>query len=276
LTWFVANCQFRPKELENTNLYNFISNHHVVARQSNDSLARDGELHPSRDHLAVRKRKTSIVPIINWTDFVNTAKFDGRNILTEQVPHDSHAERHQAMEQHARKVLTMFIPFWSLNDLKNGEGEFLPTLQIAFCNGVIEASKQKISQNVQDCRNSLDAGQMKDPLERLTTSPPKSNEGNKQVNQEDVAGFEEIMADLTHFMQTDRENDINFRDSGNKFSFQSEMARDNGSHRCGHNFIRSPDLTSDAPSVVAASSGLNTETITRSATLSDEFDRQGR
>jgi hypothetical protein len=50
-------------------------------------------------------------------------------------------------------------------------GKVLPTLQISFRNGVIEASKQKILQNVQDCRISLDAGQMKDPLERLTTSP---------------------------------------------------------------------------------------------------------
>jgi hypothetical protein len=74
------------------------------------------------------------------------------------------------------------------------------------------------------------------------------------------------MADLMRFMQTDRENDINFRDSGNKFLFQSEMTRDNGSHWCGYNFIRSPGLTSDAPSVVVASSGSNTETITNSVT----------
>jgi len=267
MTSFVANYRFRPQALEDTNLYDFVCNY-IVARRSNESLAWVGESHPSRDHLAVKKRKTAVVPIINWMDFVNTAKFEGRNILTEQVPHNSQAASHQAMEEYARKVSAIFIPFRSLNDLKNGDGKFLPGLQTAFQNGAIGTAKQSILQNIQDCRNSLDAGRMKDPLERLTTNPPKTNAGNRQVTEdEDGAGFEEIMADLTRFVQADTENDINFRDSGNRLSFKSDMIRDNGMHRCGYNFVRSPDLTTDAPSVVTSGDSRSTETSsTRSAT----------
>jgi hypothetical protein len=130
-------------------------------------------LHPSRKHLAVRKRKIPVIPIINWMDFVNSAKFNERNILTEQVPMNSQDSGHRAMEEYARKVSAVFIPFRSLDDLKNSGGQFLPNFQQSVRNGVIGTVKRSILQNIQDCRNSLDAGRMKDPLERETTNPQK-------------------------------------------------------------------------------------------------------
>jgi hypothetical protein len=272
-TSFVANYIFRPLELESTSLFDFISNY-VVARQSKASLEWVGESHPSRNHLAVRKRKTPVIPIINWMDFVNSATFNERDILTEQVPPNSQDSGHRAMEEYARQVSAVFIPFRSLDDLKNSSGQFLPNLQQAVQNGVIGIVKQSILQNIQDCRNSLDAGRMKDPLERQTMTPPKSNASDQQNPMENLdAGLEEIMADLTLFMQNDGENELNFRDEKNRLTIESKMIRDNGKYQCGYNLVKSRGVPTDAPSVIA-SGGSSTQSTGGGSSASNTRENQ--
>ena len=73
LTSDVANYLFRPEELEDVCLYDFLSNF-TVTRKTSKSLEWIKE-HPSKDHLGVTAAKHTKIPLVTYKDFVDTKYF---------------------------------------------------------------------------------------------------------------------------------------------------------------------------------------------------------
>jgi hypothetical protein len=108
----VADYIFRPFDLDNLCLYDFLSQY-CVADKCNASLEWFGE-HPSGNYRKVKQRKYPAVVRINHFDFPSTADFDGIDIRTCEIGEDRTAA-HFAMEQYAKKVCIVFVPFRNLN-----------------------------------------------------------------------------------------------------------------------------------------------------------------
>ena len=103
------------------------------------------------------------------------------------------------MELYAKKASVLFVPFRNIDELKPG-GQFLPNFKEAVISNVITDNHCRILQNIQDSRNSLNAGQTKDALERETEEPSRSGAMHIDDGTENMDElFEEMMSDLRAF-----------------------------------------------------------------------------
>ncbi|HSN67495.1 MAG TPA: AAA family ATPase [Fusibacter sp.] len=236
----VANYLCRPNLLENVSLYDFVSDY-SVCRPSATSMDW-AEPHPSKNYLKVKKINVKRVPSINYLDFVDTKFFGGNNILTCGVPDDD-KEEYQMMEEYARKVCALFLPFrHDANQLKV-DGSFIKCLRKAFGDGTLKASHKDVLRNVQDCRNSLNVGRPMDYLERVTEKPNDCERGvGDVINGEADVDFDEMndaVDELLNIAGTFGD-DMNLRDASDRLRFASYMTRCHGTNQCGQNLVLCP------------------------------------
>ena len=92
-----------------------------------------------------------------------------------------------AIEDHRKKILAIFVPHRSLLYLKI-DGSWRQGVIHAYRTGKLTRRHVQHLQNIQDSRNSLNCGCLKDPLERCTMplEPPASTKEEKLEIREDI------------------------------------------------------------------------------------------
>jgi hypothetical protein len=127
--------------------------------------------HPRKNHLAVNKLKDGKIriPLLSYRDFIDTKAFDGDDLFLCNVP-EQKEKRHHMMEEYSKKNCLAFVPFRKLDELQIHDSYHLKLKQY-FGEGRFDKRHMEILQNIQDCRNSLNAGCPKDLLERCTETP---------------------------------------------------------------------------------------------------------
>jgi hypothetical protein len=105
------------------------------------------------------------IPPVNYLDFIDTKNFEDYSILTDVIS-DPPLTRHVMMEKYAQQVSICFIPFQNISDLKDAQGNFLPNFRLYNDNQNINKRPVMILNNIQNCRNSLNAGRPKDYLKK--------------------------------------------------------------------------------------------------------------
>lgn len=238
----VANYLFRPVLLEEMCLYEFLRNYSAM-RPSDDSIPFLSG-HPSQNKLQLKHVQSPKVPMINFLDFEDTKNFEGFDLLSENELNVNDTRRHH-VELYCQRVLTCFVPFRRLDEDLRVEGSYWKKFRTEWIDGSILSVHKRILRNIQDCRNSLNAGRPKDMLERITTTPPRP-EKEKNNSTEEEEAFSKDLDDLMENVTTHIDNPhTNFRDCNNMLSFDSMLTRGMGSNGCGVNNIVSPKNVPD-------------------------------
>ena len=243
LTSSVANYLLRQEELEGTCLYDFLSQF-TVSRRTKSSLEWIKD-HPSKNHLGVQASKHIKVPVVNYRDFMNTSSFGNQPIDSFQLP-EILEEEHHAMELYAKKANLLFHPFRSVQTDLTVAGSYVRSFQEALCSGIITEAHCEILANIQDCRNSLEAGRPCDSLESETSCPSAAcghgsyNENNaEETNHDDIdSAFEELVETMNEL----NDSGLQLRTSNNIYQFSSSIIRKCGSAKCGVQNIATPNL----------------------------------
>jgi hypothetical protein len=128
-------------------------------------------------------------------------------------------------------------------------------LQLYIQDGRLNPEQQRILQNIQDCRNSLNAGRPMDILERETTDPTKSNcngsceeaEEEEDHTEEDAELFQATTTFISYGSPC-------FRDEMGRLKFTTSLSTSFGKHACGKKFLPAPSIRNghNVPSVITA------------------------
>ena len=226
----------RPLELQDLCYFDFLAEY-SVSSPCNESLDWYGH-HPSQNYRKVRKRKHSVIPRINHFDIGSTVDFEGDDIRTCVIPEERLA-RHFAMEEYSKKFCILFVPFRDLNDLRL-DGKFHRRLQQWYREGRMYTRHEKILQNMQDVRNSLNAGRVTDILEKETEFLYKEMYGMGCDDKENNYNTEELMDDLLG-----RNADFTrvcfpkFRRESGHFDLGTDVLTEQGNNDCGSTFLAS-------------------------------------
>ena len=247
LTSTVANYIHRPLVLENICLYDFLADYDVK-RRCKDSLPWHGN-HPSGEYRKVKPRKFRAIPRINHYDFPSTVDFEGEDIRTCSIPEDKKAF-HYAMENYAKRVCIVFVPFRDLsNDLKI-DNSYHKKLQSVFREGRFLAKHERILQNMQDIRNSLNAGRVDDALEADTVFKYKKeydlgegDDDDENTNNDTSEIMDDLLganADFTNICYP------KYRSENGTFAFESRISRELGQNKCGEKDLITPPVPHSA------------------------------
>jgi hypothetical protein len=255
----VCNYVRRPLALDSVCLYDFLS-YYTVCKPNAESLHWCGN-HPSTGKLAVTKLKQGKyrIPKITYLDFVDTKDFQGD--LLESVFSETTQIKHVLMEQYCANSALCFIPFRNVEcDLKtNGtfHSKFVEFVQ----NGRLTEKHELILENIQTCRNSLNAGRPKDWLERNTINPSENNpdfSGNTHEH-DDGDIFEEILGSLVEeTIACDNFKSPSFRNNLGHLCFESKQTTAFGTYKCGTSHCQSPDVATFAQKNVIIEDDENT------------------
>lgn len=247
----VANYVLRNNKLKEYCLYDILQNF-GVSRPCKKSYDWEG-IHPNNNTLKmVAYEKKKRIPLINYKDFPNVSQFEGEDLLTCQIPDEKEA-KHYAMEEYAKKACIVFVPFRNFSDLQI-EGSFVKRFQNHVSDGKLTQQHQKILQNLQDCKDSLNAGRPKDALERETQSPVNADDEGRTCSQEmseSERAFEEAMSNMfDNEAAMDSFDFPTYRNTQGQFDLDSNICRSEGTHKCGEKLIAkiSTDF-SNAPNV---------------------------
>ena len=199
-----ADYIYRPTELENVCAYSFFSYFYpskFPRKRDHDNMMDDIysflEGHPASGSSCLKKQIFPKIPVVTYLDFGEAASFGGSIFDPATVTDHNRAD----IEDYCKKILVLFLPFRELEDLTLN-GSYLEKLKIAMDEKQITDEHQTILKNIQDCRNSLNAGRMKDDLEHLTKplEPPpswKKPKGSPEQNEEMQKRIAELLLELT-------------------------------------------------------------------------------
>ena len=164
----VTNYTMRPREQDELCLYDFLCLY-TVAKRGQGSLLWCGD-HPSKERLAVNKisDEKRRIPSVNFLDFIDSKYFEGDDITNCTVPEVTES-RHHAMEEFSKKASVLFIPFRDVKADLMLCSSFHLKFQKYIRDGRLSANHIAILANIQNCRNSLNAGRPMDFLERHTS-----------------------------------------------------------------------------------------------------------
>ena len=144
---------------------------------------------------------------------------------------------------YAKKASILFVPHRNITDLKGIDGTFLTGFRNFLSNppSVFKKVHQVILKNIQDCRNSLNAGRPIDVLERETEAPPDDTV-SREPSQEEQQLSQIYDSVLSNNLDVFGEN-INFRSQEtDSLSFSSSIIRNCGMVGCGHNLLACPRI----------------------------------
>ena len=96
----------RPKELEDTNLYDFIEQYDVTyaSKKNEADIMSFLDAHPQSDFRGVVNRLRDVTPLVSYLDFPDVADFEG-NILDPALTPTGHTDCY------GKCVLCLFVPF---------------------------------------------------------------------------------------------------------------------------------------------------------------------
>jgi hypothetical protein len=208
----------------------------------------------------LKKNDTEVVPRINYLDFVDTKWFGEKRIDTCNISHLSKAEE-ESMEMFAKAASVLFVPHRKLSDLKGENGDFL----MGFRKFLMNPPKrfvdfhQQILKNIQDCRNSMNAGRPLDALERDTIKPIQENLIPCCEEEKDDIEFNDMYQSfLSNFENIFSEN-TGFRTKDKILSFDSSIIRDSGSLNCGRTLLKMPPQSFGRNSKILIEAEMETE-----------------
>ena len=273
---YVSDYIHRPEQLEDVCLYDFFSLYTVRKTKGNERNTSTKlawrESHPTRNHLSVCKKKISFkIPIIHFMHFLDTKLFGGHSIDSSDLAScdDSHL---YAMELYAKKVCLTFIPFRTVTQLKTN-GKFLSTLRKFLLRppDSFQDFHASVLKNMQDCKNSMNAGRPQDSLERVTKKPAKPNTGFEGYTADDENN--QILSTLIeHPQSTFGKKFVNFRNKNGLFDIKSSIIRNCGSLNCGNSLLRTPNI--DITSSVIITSPNSTDQKSRKKRKHNDIDCQ--
>ena len=252
----VANYIHREQKYKNVSLYDFISLYTIRKVSDNDMTElynySNRNRHSSQKYIKVKKKKGDrfCIPTISYFEFPDTKCFGGNNIRTCNLLTCSNDEC-DAMEVYARKASILFIPFTDINELQDDHGKFLPRLRQFLTDPPDRFVNfhQTILKNMQDCRNSMNAGRPKDALETITTPFSAQSNCNGVDNEEEEQfdyTYEEFLIHLEQ-MQRDVVSNITSDTTDTtdmKLSVNSAILRDCGGKNCGRKLLVGPSIPS--------------------------------
>ena len=265
---------FRPKELENINLYDFIADFDVkqLSNKSGSDIFPFLDEHPQSKFRGVLNRIQQITPLVSYLDFPDSADFEG-DIL------DPTMQPTPATEQYAKSVLCLFVPFRDDILFTNPPGSVSYTHQLRALtdsNEIDETTRRRL-QNIQDCRNMMKSGRQKDSLERNTQplpDPVKGTNNDDHETDEDVAKhIDECLTELVS--QLDEDNNlerVSNDDGANQLSFMSlNELRGKGKDECGYTCIKPPAVDETNSSVYQFATDIATNIRTESSRFAATF-----
>jgi hypothetical protein len=250
----VSDYTHRPFVLEQLCLYDFLTDY-CVADRCKESLDWYGD-HPSGNFRHVKARKFPAVPRLNHFDFPGTSDFCDMDIRTCTIGEDRTAA-HFVMESYAKKVCFVFVPFRNLNVELKINGSFHKKLQAVCREGRLKDKHIRILQNMQDVRNSLNAGRVRDPLEKTTTFMYGEDFGMDETA-DDNYDTSDLMEDLMQENAT-FENVCypKYRTGDNTFGFSTNITRELGKNNCGMQDLLTPVVPSNMEFVKGSSTADN-------------------
>jgi hypothetical protein len=238
----VANYTMRPRELEELCLYDFLCLY-TVARRGQGSLRWFGD-HPSKDRLAVKilSEEKRRIPRVNFLDFVDSRLFEGEDIINCTIPQLKEA-RHHAMEEFSKKASILFIPFRDVcKDCMLYESFHLKFQQYVR-DGRLPMKHSAILANIQNCRNSLNAGRPTDFLERHTSGVAKIHNQCSDVQKANDDIMSEILDDLMNDEGIFCEMTIpRFRNGRKQLTIASIQTIMLGRNSCGKKYCITPKI----------------------------------
>ena len=114
---------FRPKQLENVNVFDFLMQHdvnrlkfkgkRVRKRKEDRDLVQFEKEHPECEEHTVRRHFRNKIPKFSTLLWPDTKRFEGS--IFEDTPRSKRALN--AMDEYAKYTLIMFYPFRELNDI---------------------------------------------------------------------------------------------------------------------------------------------------------------
>ena len=233
---------FRPKELENVNLYDFVARFdvkYISKKDGVDTMRFVGE-HPQSEFRCVVNCQNDRTPLVNYRDFPDSEAFGG-NIL------DPSLTPTIITEQYAKAALCLFNPFRGLEMFTAPATGFSFTKYFRIMVRAEHISQTSLCrlQNIQDCRNMMKSGRQKDTLERTTEplpDPIRSKLRNDDKTDEELeARIENALTELISQLDADNNLGIIEAPDGSPFLSLTEL-RGNGSDQCGYESIAQPSV----------------------------------
>lgn len=239
----VKDYVFRPMELVDVSLYDFVMNYVVVNRtkKNEDEIMPFASNHPQGAIRGVLERDIPVTPLVSFMDFPDASGFNN-DLLDESV------EATPDMEKFSKSALLLFHPFNEMEVLSTSNNvSFTARLREAVANGKLDQTAQQRLQNIQDCRNMLNAGRRPDILEKTTDplapserSTREDSEPTEEVNNYIEAMLTELVAQLD-----EDDNLLTGNSNGNASPYvHISMAdiRQRGKNDCGYGGVRPVEL----------------------------------
>ena len=250
----------RPKELEDTNLYDFIEQYDVTyaSKKNEADIMSFLDTHPQSDFRGVVNRLRDVTPLVSYLDFPDVADFEG-NILDPALTPTGHTDRY------AKCALCLFVPFRDIN-LFTAEASavgYTQQLRTAMTEGKITETTQVQLQNIQDCRNMMKAGRQKDMLERTTEALPDPIKGKKMTDEQTetklARHIDDCLTELVSQLDEDNQLGLDPVDSVDPLQFMSMTdLRGNDKQKCGYTCLSTPIVDGNV-SVYVIDSNVNVE-----------------
>ena len=153
------------------------------------------------------------------------------------------AELH-AMEVYAKTLSLIFIPFRNISNFRNESGKFLPGFQTLLSRPPKEFIDvhRHVLKNIQNCRNSMNAGRPLDALERVTMKPdiPEQERAKNEKDDKSIDIYESLISNLENAFT----GNFNYRTEDNI------EVRDCGSFECGRNLLQTPVVGTNANIII--------------------------
>ena len=205
-----------------------------------------------------KKEDRFCIPTISYFEFPDTKRFGRKNIPTCNLSTCSNDEC-DAMEVYARKASILFVPFTDITQLQDDLGKFLPKLRQFLTDPPQRFLNfhQTILKNLQDCRNSMNAGRPKDSLETITIPFCGQSDSNAIDDQEEEQfdfAYEEFFIHLEN-MHNDAASNIITDTTGMDLTVDSAIIRDCGGKNCGRNLLVGPSIDSTMNATICIERG---------------------
>ena len=240
MTSSVKDYTCRPLQLQDVCYFDFLTEYSVSSPCA-DSLDWHGD-HPSRNYRKVKRRKHPVIPRINHFDVPTSSDFDGADIRTCVIPEERLA-KHFAMEEYAKKFCILFVPFRDLRRDVPIDGSFHRRLKDWYREGRMHIRHERILQNMQDVRNSLNAGRVDDCLEKDTVFQYKKEYGMAEEGEESPYNTEDLMDEL---LETEVEFSgvcfPKYRTGNGAFNMHGETIEELGADDCCRSGIVSAEV----------------------------------
>ena len=239
LTNSVGDYLYRPDEFNDECYYDFSSTCTCICKEDDNSYEWAIPRSDRSNNIKVKKRKRFVIPCINHLDFINSKEFNEMSMDSGDVSLKDTDPKMIAMEHNAKRICLCFIPFRKLDDLKT-DGKYLPTLRKFMAETKLTDQQQFVLRNIQECKNSLNAGRPDDPLEQVTNVPTVVAEEKKKNGLQELPLDSYMQNLVSNIDVVANPDDISYRNENETLSIDTSIITKGGSLKCGKEFVKTP------------------------------------